>query len=132
MFSRPFGPLDFVLRALRALRPGDPRNDVVIGQCHWHIAYFRRQIQKISSTNPKKLLTNSKKIIDKSNKFRRQIQKKLSRNAQIQKSKISYFLENPVVLTPADLPQIFPLPRYSQKSKKVQKSKNQEIQKSKT
>ena len=28
---RPFGPLDFVLRALRALRPCDPHNDVVIG-----------------------------------------------------------------------------------------------------
>ena len=28
----PSGRLDFVLRALRALRPGDPRNDVVIGR----------------------------------------------------------------------------------------------------
>ena len=28
----PSGQLDFVLRALRALRPGDPRNDVVIGR----------------------------------------------------------------------------------------------------
>ena len=25
---KPFGPLDFVLRALRALRPCDPRKDV--------------------------------------------------------------------------------------------------------
>ena len=35
MRTRSFGPsglLDFVLRALRALRPGDPHNDVVIGR----------------------------------------------------------------------------------------------------
>ena len=31
----PLGQLDFVLRALRALRPCDPRNDVVIVRVRW-------------------------------------------------------------------------------------------------
>merc|ERR1712208_108894 len=90
----------------------------------------RPQIQKKSSTNPKNFVVKSKKfrqqiqkkIVEKSRKFCRQIQKKSStnpkknppetqkkssRNPQIQKSKKSYFLENPVILKPAYLRQLF-------------------------
>ena len=96
---RPFGPafgpsglLDFVLRALRALRPCDPHNVALDGgklkkflQEIWkkmsrnpkNVVYkskkFRRQIQKILSTNPKN-------FVNKSKKFRQQIQKILSIN----------------------------------------------------
>ena len=35
MVGGPLGRLDFVLRALRALRACDPRNDVVIGLEEW-------------------------------------------------------------------------------------------------
>ena len=51
----PSGWLDFVLRALWALRPCDPRNDVVIGQCN-----FCRQIEKNHRQIPKNIVDKSK------------------------------------------------------------------------
>ena len=72
------------------------------------------------STNPKEIVDKSKKIVDKSKNFRRQIQKKLSRNPKqvhISRNTKHNFLENPEI----------------QKSRnpEIKKSKNQEIQKSK-
>ena len=62
---RPFGSLDFVLRALRALRPGDPRNDVVIGR------EDHRNVKKIvkKSKNCVEKYIKPKNITDKSKKY---------------------------------------------------------------
>ena len=52
LLGGPSGRLDFVLRALRALRPGDPRNDVVIGR------EDDRNVKKLSR-NPKIVFRNT-------------------------------------------------------------------------
>ena len=62
MRTRSFGPsglLDFVLRALRALRPGDPRNDVVIG--------------REDDRNFKKMAKKYIKVVEKTRKYHGQI-----------------------------------------------------------
>ena len=70
---RPFGPafgpsglLDFVLRALRALRPCDPRYVAIDSGKPKNFVNkskkFRRQIQKISSTNPKNFVAQWRKV----------------------------------------------------------------------
>ena len=72
----PSGRLDFVLRALRALRTGDPRNDVVVG--------------REDDRNGKKIVKKSKncvekciKIAEKTKKYHGQIQKLSQTNPNI-------------------------------------------------
>ena len=79
---RPFGPafcpsgiLDFVLHALRALRPCDPRTHSVGNPTNFmeKSNKFHREIQQISLRNPTDFMEKSNKFHRKLNKFHGEI-----------------------------------------------------------
>ena len=81
----PSGLFDFVLRALWALRPCDPCNDAVIGQCCFvdNPKDFVNKSKKICQQIKRKLSKNPKNFIKK---FRRQIKKYTPKAQKTRKS----------------------------------------------